>query len=267
MIKIWFCDFWYNFNIKESFLFKILKKMDITIKITSNNPDIVFYSVFGDSHMEFKCIKVFYTGENIRPDFNSCDFALSFDYLENENHIRLPLYIWDPKYYNLKNNKDYDGKYFERPFCSTVYIKHVKKRIDFFDLLNTYKKTINGGESDIYITDKIGFQKEFKFCMCFENSSYNGYVTEKIVDAMLSDAIPIYWGSSSISSEFNEDSFIDLNKFNNENECLEYLIFLDNDENEYLKKLNTPWLINNEIPIQNRIEYFIPFFEKIISKI
>ena len=34
----------------------------------------------------------------------------------------------------------------------------------------------------------------FRFAMAFENANVSGYVTEKIVNAFLAGAIPIYWG-------------------------------------------------------------------------
>ena len=48
---------------------------------TSNNPDILIYSVFGNSHTRYNCKKVFYTGENVRPDYTQCDYSISFDYI------------------------------------------------------------------------------------------------------------------------------------------------------------------------------------------
>ena len=95
-IKIAFSDFWggfeYNPTNKSDFdnvIYKILsEKFDIEI---SNNPDILIYSVFGYNHQHYNCKKVFYTGENTRPNYNECDYSITFDYLEDNRNIRFPL--------------------------------------------------------------------------------------------------------------------------------------------------------------------------------
>ena len=38
--------------------------------------------------------------------------------------------------------------------------------------------------------------KKYKFNICFENSSTPGYVTEKIIQSMYVNSIPIYWGTN-----------------------------------------------------------------------
>jgi hypothetical protein len=57
---------------------------------------------------------------------------------------------------------------------------------------------------------KIEKTRDYKFAMAFENSGYAGYVTEKLVDALVSDVIPIYWGGSRVGEEFNQRAFVDV---------------------------------------------------------
>jgi len=49
---------------------------------------------------------------------------------------------------------------------------------------------------------------EYKFCLCPENSIYDGYVTEKLIDAYASGTVPIYSGDISIHKDFNPESFL-----------------------------------------------------------
>ena len=50
----------------------------------------------------------------------------------------------------------------------------------------------------------------YKFALCFENArGMTGYVTEKIFDAMLAGAVPIYWGAENIKDLIPESCFID----------------------------------------------------------
>ena len=40
----------------------------------------------------YRCRRVFFTGENRKPDFAECDFALTFD-PDSERNLRLPYYV------------------------------------------------------------------------------------------------------------------------------------------------------------------------------
>ena len=59
--------------------------------VIDENPEVLFYSCFGKDYLKYNCKRIFYSGENIRPDFTACDFAFTFDYLEHKKHFRLPL--------------------------------------------------------------------------------------------------------------------------------------------------------------------------------
>lgn len=48
---------------------------------------------------------------------------------------------------------------------------------------------------------------------------------------------------------------------------IEYIIYLDQNDNKYLEMLNNPWFIDNKIPDFNKKENIFKFFEKIIKSI
>lgn len=78
-IKIFFTDFWGNFNLEDNFILDVLKK-DFDVVLTPENPDFLFVGTFGGSHLNYDCPKIYFTGENIVPDFNLFDYAIGFDY-------------------------------------------------------------------------------------------------------------------------------------------------------------------------------------------
>ena len=89
-IKVGFSDFWKKFDPSYNWFIIFLKKYyDV---ILSDNPDFLIYSCYGDRHKSFNCVKIFYTAENVRPNFSECDYAISFDFINRNNHYRLPLY-------------------------------------------------------------------------------------------------------------------------------------------------------------------------------
>ena len=89
-LKINFVDFWPNFVPTDNYFYHLLStKYDVEI---SDSPDILFYADFGTSHKDqLARQKVYYTGENKRPNFDECDFAFSFDFSDNPKNYRLPL--------------------------------------------------------------------------------------------------------------------------------------------------------------------------------
>jgi hypothetical protein len=90
-IKIKFTDFWDGFEDKNSYFYNLLAGC-YEVEI-SDKPDFLFYSVFGAAFKEYDCVRIFYTGENRRPNFAECDYAFSFDYLpDNPRNYRLPNY-------------------------------------------------------------------------------------------------------------------------------------------------------------------------------
>ena len=52
--------------------------------------------------------------------------------------------------------------------------------------------------------------RDYMFSVAIENSSYETYFTEKIIDCFATGTIPIYWGAPDIGDHFNSDGIISL---------------------------------------------------------
>lgn len=256
VIKIDFIDFWQGFDRVNNLFVKLLSdKFDIEI---SDTPDVIFYSVFGTSHTSYSCKKIFYTGENRRPSFDQCDYAMTFDYNDDPRHYRLPLYLLDGEYETLLNKHVVENP-LNRKFCNFLVTNPTcEYRNEFFQRLCKYKQVDSGGNcmNNIghTVKNKAEFQSQYKFSLAFENSSTSGYTTEKITDPMKHMSIPIYWGNPDISKEFNTRSFVNVHDFNSTDDVIEYIKYLDQNDAAYLSMLNEPWLPNNAIPSNNKSE-------------
>ncbi len=55
--------------------------------------------------------------------------------------------------------------------------------------------------------------KKYKFAICFENSSFPGWITERIFDCFLAGCVPIYLGDSNITTRIPSDTFVDMRQF------------------------------------------------------
>jgi hypothetical protein len=252
-LKIYFTDFWPSFNLSDNYFTQLLNK-EYDLELTDNKPDVLFYSVFGIKHQYFNCKRIFFSGENISPDFKNTDFSISFDYERHEGrNIRLPLYALYDDVSKLLKPKNTDEIISQKTnFCNFIYSNpNCETRNKFFKQLSKYKKVDSAGR--LYnnvgrpIKDKLKFMSDYKFTIAFENESAKGYTTEKIFEPMLVNSIPIYWGNPHVDKDFNAKSFINYHDFNSMDEVIERIIQVDQSEDIYREYLSQPWFEDNKI--------------------
>lgn len=241
VLKLNFTDFWPNYDKTDNYFYNLLK-VDYDLVI-DENPDVLFYSSFGHDYLNHKCTRIFYTGENIRPDFTACDFAFTFDYISNTKHFRLPLYSIYIDHHNMlhelerkKTIKETTKIWKEKTkfCCMVVSNPNCTKRIDFFKQLSKFKKVDSGGGvlNNIggRVDNKMEFIKDYKFVISFENSDQDGYTSEKIMEPILQDCIPIYWGNKLVGNDFNSQRFIDYNQFESEEDLIKRILEIDQND-------------------------------------
>ena len=110
-IKINFVDYWPDFQKDDNYFYHLLDSK-YEIEIDEKDPDLLFFSVDYQKKKErnlflnHRCKKIFYTGENVRPNFDGdididlpnysigkCDYAFTFDFSDDPRHYRLPLWV------------------------------------------------------------------------------------------------------------------------------------------------------------------------------
>ncbi|MFW6275059.1 MAG: glycosyltransferase family 10 domain-containing protein [bacterium] len=268
-----FVDFHKGFSNENNYFINLLrKKYNVVL---SENPDFVICSVYSINFLKYNCIRIFYTGENYTPNFNLYDYGIGFDWLIFEDrYLRLPLYYIrsNSKHYNKCLHRfNYSKSDIQhRKFCNFVYSNSGAdpKRKEFFEKLGVYKFVHSGGRylNNIGkpVDDKMKFQQQFKFSIAFENSMTNGYTTEKILEAKVAGTVPVYWGNPVINREANTNAFVNCHDFDNFENVIEYIKYLDNNDSEFLKILNEP-LFKKEIYDLND-EIVLDYFDNIIRE-
>lgn len=241
-------DFWPDFDPNKNIFIGTLRKF-YEVEL-SDSPDYLFYSVFGHEHEKYDCIKIFYTGECVTPNFNVCDYAIGFDIMDfGDRYRRVPLYYLYRKEYiaALEKHKFADEIINQkREFCSFVVsnAKGQPQRKEIFELLSAYKQVASGGRFlnniGYCVPDKDEFQRQYKFSIAFENCCYPGYTTEKLIQSFGAGTIPIYFGNPRISEEFNEQSFINCHSFSNFQDVVNLVIKIDQDDGLRKRYLSTP---------------------------
>lgn len=252
-LKIKYVDFWPEFKTKDNRFLKLVEDYyDIEF---SDNPDILIYSCYSAEFLKYNCPRIFYTAENIRPDFRFCDFALSFDYLNDKRHFRWPLYRRWFNEASLTQVKDVNELLKNKTgFCSFVVSNATEseERIQFFHQLSQYKTVASGGRYSNNVggpvANKRHFIKDYLFNIAFENKSYPGYTTEKIAEPWVEGCIPIYWGDPKVTIDINPDCFINIHDFNNFDEAIAYIIEVDNSIDLQKRYLEAPFFRDNKVP-------------------
>lgn len=153
--------------------------------------------------------------------------AMGFDYSSAENYRRFPLwlmYLFPPEFAvratieDIQQRLDQIDKQSALPktkfaamiashdgyasgkkvfWCSTTMSRSViTEQVTTIDFVNCPGKLLHNDDSlkNEFGDNKKSYLQQFVFNICAENASVEGYVTEKLFEALECGAIPIYWG-------------------------------------------------------------------------
>jgi hypothetical protein len=275
-LKINFADMWSDFDKTNNFFYQILSQR-YQLEI-SKDPQLLIYSCFGYDHMNYHCAKLFYTAENLKTNFDGCDYSISFENLNSDKQYHLPYYAIRVLEANSlsKLEKIYDKQEAQlilnekEEFCCTVVSNpNATIRNDFFYQLNKVKKVNSGGRFNNNIggptSDKRSFCKSHKFVFAFENEKENGYCTEKITDAFLSDAIPIYFGDPTVTEVFNSRRFINYDDFADKEELVQTILDIDSNDEKFIEIITEPVFKNAQTPSFFNTVELLDFISKCVD--
>ena len=118
----------------------------------------------GTEFLKYNCPRIFYTGENIRPNFKFCDFAFTFDYNDDKRHFRWPLFkllFSEKELTKVKDIKSILDK--KRGFCSFVVSNatETEQRISFFNELSKFKEIASGGKYANNVGGPVANKRDF----------------------------------------------------------------------------------------------------------
>jgi hypothetical protein len=282
-MKVSFVDFWINFSEDNLFL-NLLKNMyeDISV-VKPNKADVIFFSCFGKENKKRKyknTKKIFYLGENHNLYDYDFDYSLSFneesfggknlrfpnwylyfDWFEENKKLQEDQWLIPLSY--LHNGSPYYSTK-KTGFCSIVYSKPFIEREIYTNLISKYKEVeIYGslpGFRKIGLGQKAKLDElsKYKFSLAMENTILSGYHTEKLLQAKLGGTIPLYFGSDTVSLDFNKESFIHINEYDDEN-LIEIIKEINEDDKKY-ENLRCQSLFNKDL----NLKFLEKFFMKIL---
>jgi hypothetical protein len=191
--------------------------------------------------------------------------------IENNNFLSIPCIYTRINYFKNKNNYYFNHEKLNQTFDKKKFCLMINKS-NLNPLINKVEKLLStiGKIDSIFeynnIDDKSCYNSiefleilnKYKFIICFENSSNDGYITEKIFNCFFAKTIPIYWGSSKISKYFNENSYIEYNEQNND--WFNKINKLNNNENNYNEYINSK-KISDHYNDENYNDKFINYIQ------
>ena len=260
--KIKFHNWWSSPTIEEGrpFFNKLFAKC------IDRFDEVNIYSQFPATPPETKNSKVLtvqYSGESHHMEPGKFDINIIAG--DNaEGHVTMPHIVYVMAILN-RNPKDLTQrrKLTKMPskFCLfSVSNPTPQERVSFFNALSKYKQVDSCGKvlknmeecKGTYISKEYHqLVSNYKFMICFENTSMKNYLTEKLLIAYIYGAIPIYWGCSNLEDYVDTSSILHL-KPDFKEEDLQALVkeveALDKDDELYRKKYESIFFKDAKVP-------------------
>lgn len=282
-MNICYLDMWPGFDTGSNWfnlVFKDCFNREFNFNSTPDEADIIFASSFGNERNKvknLKAVRIFYTGENERPDLNFADYSLSFDFdTYGGRNFRLPhwyLYInwWGEQDFpharismeQLTHKWNPEQIWEREKFCSIMIGNPVQNRIEVAQKLNEFKDVHGYGRvfGRPYDGCKVKLLEQYRWNICFENSITEGYVTEKLLQAKVAGCIPLYYGAN-VSSDFNSNCTFNAGfDMTNLDSVFKFVYDLENDKDKFIKTASEP--LFNVMPTMDSLYKFL---SKIIRK-
>lgn len=223
--------------------------------------------------------RIFFNGENNHhPNFapyqynlldhRAIDLSLGFDYTDDPRYMRFPLWILEmfppesteqdvKRICDQLSHQKWDVSMRSR-FCALVSGNRgpndpgAQRRTRLVENLNAIAPVDCAGKllhntdelKNRFNDNKAEFLKQYKFYICPENASVEGYVTEKAFHAIGSGCIPIYWGACGNPEPdmLNRDAILFWDPDGDNEELLHRISVLQSDDRLYRDFFERPRL-------------------------
>lgn len=272
--EIWFTGFLQSHGLLERY-----KKAQFIFFSTLGSADILLIDTLTHPFNRQRK-RIFFTGENVHYpvfhdyrynllDNHSIKLSLGFDYIDNLRYLRFPLWLLEmfppeSTKHDIKlicdrlSHQQWDASLRNR-FCALVsgtstllgtdsieMRKHMVEEINIINPIDCAGRLLhNTDELKTKFNDnKAEFLKQYKFYICPENASVEGYVTEKVFHAIGSGCIPIYWGSNNNPEPdvLNHDAILFWNPDGDNSALLKQIEELQNSPTRYREFFEQPRL-------------------------
>lgn len=192
-------------------------------------------------------------------DDDRINLSLGFDEIDHPQYMRFPFWLmWNvfsptADYIDIKtkiermdlpSNHSYD----DRKFCAYLCSHDDKGRRKMYEQFSTIGKVDCDGKlfhnndelKTIYNDNKLAYLRQYRFNLTPENTNHEGYVTEKLFEAICAGCIPIYHGSNNNPEPdiLNKDAIIFIEVGAENTEAIQTVHSLNVSKDAYLHFAN-----------------------------
>lgn len=232
-----------------------------------------------------KRLGIYIGGEAISPDLNLFDYACSFDrgLSLSGRIIRKPPVLFFKQHIFTPLVKGCDSPEEElkkkSKFCNFIYANpdahprrdqlfHVISQIGHVDSLGPHLNNVGNNithGSQHWRELLVSMKAPYKFSIAAENASFLGYNTEKLISSFQARTVPIYWGDSSITEDYNPLAFVNANGLSDD-ELIDMVKHIDEDDSLWCKIISEPPITESQSKkISEEVENFYDFFMRIFD--
>lgn len=194
---------------------------------------------------------------NHKTDLNNIEWHLGKTYTEllaqpivkDENKSRVVSSILSDKYFDIGHQKRID------------FVKYAEKTISF-DIFGGNLFNFKSFQGSLPAKCKENGLFPYKYTLNAENNSIPNYISEKLIDAILSETLCFYWGCPNVSEHIDSRAYIQL-PLDDFDKCIE--IIQSSIKNcEWERRIQ--FIRNEKHRILNELQFF-PRLEKFLKKI
>jgi len=283
---ILFTDMWDQFNEAYNTFILAMKNAlpNVVVKGYSSKtlppdvkPDLHIFGPYSQQWRSYPegVAKVHFTAENT-PPVKEAQLNIGFNRVDPNcaSYFRMPLWMFEIDWFcanlaEIRNPLPVPIDSCIKPpvkertkFCAFIVTNPSNQvRNQMFHALNAYKPVDSAGRLFNNVGDAIfaglgggggelkkhEFLKDYKFCIVFENSSSEGYATEKLLHAKAAGCVPIYWGDPSITKDFDPAGFIDVTGCKTVDEMVQMVKDVDESPTKWEQMAKVPALSTDKV--------------------
>lgn len=225
--------------------------------------------------------RIFFNGENnhhhnFTPylhnllDYRAINISLGFDYTDDPHYLRFPLWLLEmfppqstandiKRICEVLNFQKHSNN--RNRFCALVsgnrgsddpgaiLRTQIVQQLNQISSVDCAGKLLHNTDElkERFGDNKSEYIKQYRFYICPENASVEGYVTEKLFHCIGSGCIPIYWGACGNPEPdvLNHDAILFWQKDGNNESLLKQISELESNQNLYREFFEQPRLQPN----------------------
>ena len=292
-ISVFFNNFWPGFVEKTdimdcTFFVQLLRRTynaPIHVSNTPDNATVLVESIFGNySYVNDKkwSATILFTGESDyfnMTNVDQFDCVLGFEDT-HDKFVKCPLFViyllTNPSILKEIENVDRPVPSEIPPNHASIIVSngyHGKERLEFFNTAKKEMPVFSGGKYENNVgfvvpgsynsSEMVDFYRRGKFAITMENNDKPYYITEKLVNGIRADVIPVYWGTSHVGDFFNPRRFLHLKSDATNGDMADLIERMKNmTDQEYLDIISQPVLLQ---PVNDVCDEILASVKKILT--